>query len=107
MADSISDELLGTGGLPRTMRARDTLALVWAQDGDQAEIAIDALLHALWPFYYLFHITEVRVLTLGGACPLRDGIAPVLSAKVTARFAWVLVPPGTAVEAVASNPYQN
>ncbi len=101
MSDTIAREV-GADGLPVDMHVQDVMALVWAQDEQQAEAAEDALRHALWPYYFLFRIVETRRVALGGSCPWSDEASPVLESMLRERWGWVLVAPGTPVEAVAA-----
>lgn len=102
MSDTIAPTLLDIGGLPRSMQVQEALVLLWAEDEAQAKAAVEVLCHGLWPYYYLFHVVEVRRISVGGPCPLRTGESPALASMRRERFAWVLVPPGTQVEAVIS-----
>lgn len=82
---------------------REAVAVVWAEDDKQAEAAIDFLRHGLWPYYYRFHITAVHHLPHTGACPLKPGRPDVLAAQWRERWAWILLPPHTDLEAVIAS----
>jgi hypothetical protein len=99
MSDTIAPALLDTSGLPVSMRAHVALALVWAEDGAQAEVAEEVLAHGLWPYYFLFRIVEVRRVAIGVSCPLPDGGSQVLASIRRERWAWVLVSPSAELEA--------
>lgn len=102
MSDTIAPTLLDAERRPISMRSRDVLAVIWAQDDEQADAAIEVLRHALWPYYFLFQILDVRQLPRTEQCPLHDGEQLVLASMLRERWAWVLVPPGTDPTAVAS-----
>lgn len=100
MSDTIASSLLDVERRPLSLQSRDVLAVLWAQNDEQAEVAIDVLRHALWPYYYLFRIAEVRQLPRSSQCPLRHEEPLVLASMLRERWTWVLVPPGTEIEAV-------
>jgi hypothetical protein len=102
MCNTIAPTLLDAERRPISMRSRDVLAVIWAQNDEQAGAAVEFLRHALWPYYFLFQIREVRQLPRSEQCPLHDGEPPVFASMVRERWAWVLVPPGTDPAAVAS-----
>lgn len=81
---------------------REALALVWARDEGQAEAAVEFLAHAVWPYWYRFHVAEVRCLPCTDSCPLRSEAPEVLASARRERWSWVLVAPGTDLGAVAS-----
>jgi hypothetical protein len=91
MRDTIALELVDSHGRVRTSRCREVLALVWAVDDDQAAKAINHLHHALWPYWYLFQITEVRQLPPGGRCPLRQDDPAPLASALREQWMWVLI----------------
>lgn len=87
MRDTIALELVDSHGQVRTSQCHEVLALVWAVDDDQTAKAIEHLRHALWPYWYLFQITEVRQLPSGGRCPLRqDNPAPLMRLLENGQF---------------------
>lgn len=102
MSDTIAPALLDAEQRPLSMQARDVVAVLWAQDDEQAEIALEVLRHALWPYYFLFRILEVRQLPRSEQCQLWREEPPVLASMLRERWAWALVPPGTKIEAVVS-----
>lgn len=100
MSNTIAPSL-GRDGIPVDLHVQDALALVWAEDEEQAAAAEDALRHTLWPYYFLFRVIETRRVLLGGACPWMDAGSSALASMTRGRWAWVLVAPGTPIEAVA------
>ena len=94
MSDTIAPELVDADGRVRTSRCREALALVWAADDDQAAKATNHLLHALWPYWYLFQIMEVRQLPPGGRCPLRPDDPALLASALREQWMWVLIASG-------------
>lgn len=102
MPDSVALELVDADGRPRTSQRRDAVALVWAVDEYKLAEAVDHLRRGLWPYWYLFRVGEVRQLPLGASCPLRKDDPSVLASARRERWVWVLVAPGTDLEAVVS-----
>ena len=85
------------------MRTRESvLALVWARDSALLSEAIEHLSHGLWPGRHQYEIGDVRTVTLGGPCPLRRDDTAVLDYELRDGWMWVLVPPATDPQAVAS-----
>jgi hypothetical protein len=93
MPETIAPELVDPNGQVLTSRRRTATALVWADDDDQSGKAVKHVRYALWPFWFLFEVTEVQLLPVGGSCPLTARAPSSLASTRRDRWMWVLVPP--------------